>query len=111
MAPGFERDLEQPLAGAVPVDPSVDVVVTEGNYLLLDDPAWDAARRLLDEVWFVRTDDALRLERLVTRHAAFGKSLPAAEAWIARVDQPNATLVLASSPRAHLLLDLTHWKS
>ena len=72
MAPGFERDLEQPLAGAVAVPPEADVVVTEGNYLLLDDPAWEAGRRLLDEVWFVRTHDPVRRERLVARHAAFG---------------------------------------
>ena len=109
MAPGFERDLEQPLAGAVPVPPEADVVVTEGNYLLLDDPAWEAGRRLLDEVWFVRTHDPVRRERLVARHAAFGKSIPAAEAWVTRVDEPNARLVDASASRADLLLDLTAW--
>lgn len=110
MAPAFERTLEQPVAGAVPVDPSVDVVVTEGNYLLLDDPAWEAGRRLLDEVWFVRTDDALRTERLVSRHAAFGKTLPEAESWVARVDEPNARLVDASVSHADLVLDLTAWR-
>src|SRR5690242_7131199 len=36
MAPGFDRDLEQPLAGAVAVPPTAAFVVTEGNYLLLD---------------------------------------------------------------------------
>ena len=109
MAPGFERDLEQPLAGAVPVPPEADVVVTEGNYLLVDRPEWEAGRRLLDEVWFVRTDDALRHDRLVARHTAFGKSLPDAEAWVARVDEPNAALVTASAPRADLTLDLSAW--
>ena len=111
MAPGFERHLEQPLAGALPVGPEVDVVVTEGNYLLLDRPEWDAGRRELDEVWFIRTDDALRTERLVARHAAFGKSLPAAEAWVDRVDQANARLVEATEHRADLLLDLTAWRA
>jgi len=110
MAPGFERDLEQPLAGAVPVPPEADVVVTEGNYLLLEEPAWEAGRRLLDEVWFVRTHDPVRRERLVARHAAFGKSIPAAEAWVAQVDDPNARLVDASAPRADLVLDLTSWR-
>ena len=31
MAPGFERGLEQPLAGAVPVGPEAALVLTEGN--------------------------------------------------------------------------------
>ncbi|HEY7103994.1 MAG TPA: nucleoside/nucleotide kinase family protein, partial [Mycobacteriales bacterium] len=39
-APGFERTLEQPLAGSIPVGPEVRLVVTEGNYLLLDRPPW-----------------------------------------------------------------------
>ena len=55
MAPAFERDLEQPLAGAIPVSPDCGVVVTEGNYLMLAEPAWPAVRGSLDEVWHVRS--------------------------------------------------------
>src|SRR5699024_1024477 len=33
-APMFERDLEQPLAGAIEVPADVPLVITEGNYLL-----------------------------------------------------------------------------
>ena len=93
-APGFERTLEQPLAGAVVVAAAARVVVTEGNYLLLDG-AWAAARAALDEVWFVEGDDELRRERLVARHVAFGKSPAEAEAWVAAVDDRNAELVRA----------------
>jgi len=39
-APEFRRDLEEPIAGAVPVTPDVQVVITEGNYLLADEPPW-----------------------------------------------------------------------
>ena len=35
-APGFERTLEQPIAAAIAVEPSARLVLTEGNYLLLD---------------------------------------------------------------------------
>lgn len=92
-APGFERVLEQPLAGAVVVPAGVRLVVTEGNYLLLDRPQWAEARAALDEVWFVDGDDALRRERLVARHVEFGKSPAEAEAWVAAVDDPNTELV------------------
>ena len=40
--PGFDRTLEQPLAAALVVLPSARLVVTEGNYLLLDHPHWAA---------------------------------------------------------------------
>jgi pantothenate kinase len=109
MAPAFDRTIEQPVAGALPVPASVDLVVTEGNYLLLDEPRWRAVRAQLDAVWHVVTADSARLERLVARHVEFGKSPAAARAWVDRVDQPNAVLVEAASSRADLVLDLTDW--
>jgi len=99
-APGFERELEQPLAGAVAVPPETELVVTEGNYLLLDRPEWRAVRVALDEVWFLDCDDVVRRSRLVARHVEFGKSPADAEAWVMRVDDANAELVAASRPRA-----------
>jgi pantothenate kinase len=108
-APGFERTLEQPIAGAVPVEPAVDVVLTEGNYLLLDRPEWQAGRNQLDECWYVDIDPALRVERLVARHVAFGKSEAAARSWVDRVDSPNALLVEESRDRADLVIGVTEW--
>jgi pantothenate kinase len=95
-APGFDRDLEQPLAGAVAVEPQTQLVVTEGNYLLLDRPEWRAVRAALDEVWFLDVADQTRRPRLVARHVQFGKSPEEAEAWVARVDDANAALVVAT---------------
>jgi pantothenate kinase len=92
MAPGFERGLEQPIAAAIAI-PRSELVVTEGNYLLLDRPEWRAVHMQLDQVWHVVTEEGLRLDRLVARHVEFGKSPAAARAWVARVDQPNAVLI------------------
>jgi pantothenate kinase len=99
-APGFERGLEQPLAGAIAIGPEVELVVTEGNYLLLDRPEWRAVRAALDETWFLDLDDDVRRARLVARHVAFGKSPDEAARWVARVDDANARLVAASRSRA-----------
>jgi pantothenate kinase len=108
VAPMFERDLEQPIAGAIPV-PAVGTVVTEGNYLLLDEPRWHAVREQLDVVWHLELDDDVRVERLVARHVAFGKSLAAARAWVEQVDEANARLVDAARHRADLVVDLSSW--
>lgn len=109
MLPGFERDLEQPIAGAIPVPPDCPVVVVEGNYLLLDAPAWRAARAELDLVWHVEIPDAPRRERLVDRHVRFGKSRPEAQAWVTLVDEPNARVVNAAAHHADLIVDLSEW--
>jgi pantothenate kinase len=109
-APGFDRDLEQPLAGAIAVPPSAQVVVTEGNYLLLDEQPWRAVRAAVDEVWHVRCEERTRRERLLARHTDFGKSRAAAREWVDRVDEPNALLVEASAHRADRLLDLSGWQ-
>jgi pantothenate kinase len=66
-APGFDREIEQPIAGSIAIGRQTRVIVTEGNYLLLEGP-WQAARDLLDEVWFCRSDESVRLERLLARH-------------------------------------------
>jgi pantothenate kinase len=110
-APGFERSLEQPIAGAITVAPDDRVVLTEGNYLLLDRPEWRAVRQELDEVWFVQTDEALRRQRLLARHVEFGKSEGEARAWVERVDEPNARLVEATRTRADRVIDLSAWRS
>jgi pantothenate kinase len=103
-APGFERVLEQPLAGALPVAPTARLVVTEGNYLLLDTGPWARVRPLLDEVWFCEADEGERIRRLVARHERFGKSHRAAVAWVHGTDQRNAAVVAATRDRADLVV-------
>ena len=113
--PRFDRHLEESIGSAVPVDPGVPLVVTEGNYLLLDAEvaaragveleddlltAWAAARAQIDQVWFVELDDAVRVQRLAARHVEHGRDPDAARARALGVDQANADLVAASRERA-----------
>ena len=52
-APAFDRGIEEPIAGAIPIPAGVRLVVTEGIYLLLEMPPWAAIRPLLDQAWFI----------------------------------------------------------
>lgn len=106
-APKFRRDLEEPIAGAIAVPPETPLVVTEGNYLLLDEGPFARVAPLLDESWYVDVEDGLRLERLVERHRVFGKSPEAAHEWAHGSDQRNAELVAASRERADVVVRLT----
>lgn len=92
-APAFDRALEEPVAGALAVTPDVPLVITEGNYLLLDEGPWAPVRGLLDEVWFLELDPEVRVRRLVERHVRYGKPPAYARAWVERSDEANARLV------------------
>lgn len=105
-APSFDREIEQPIAGAIAVPPLARVVVSEGNYLLAGDGAWPQVRAAMTEVWYADLDDRVRLERLVRRHVHFGKSPGHATRWVAEVDEPNAALIRATRDRADLRIDL-----
>ena len=99
-APEFRREIEEPIANAIPVFARTQLVVTEGNYLLLDDGPWARVRELLDEVWYVDIPDALRVQRLTQRHVQFGRSAESAASWVENTDEPNARLIEASRARA-----------
>lgn len=92
-APAFDRHIEQPVAGSIPVPPTCRLVVSKGNYLLLDLPQWRRARAELAEVWWCELDTAERRSRLLSRHVRFGKPENKAHAWVLATDEPNAQLV------------------
>lgn len=101
-APGFRREIEEPIAGAIAVPHDVPLVITEGNYLLL----WAEVRALLDEAWYVETDESLRLERLIARHIEFGKNPEFAREWVLGSDQRNAELIMPTRDRADAVVRL-----
>ncbi|KAA0023178.1 nucleoside/nucleotide kinase family protein [Antrihabitans cavernicola] len=105
-APSFDRTLEEPVAGAVPIAADCRLVVTEGNYLLHDDGGWADIRPQLDEVWFCLAADDVRLQRLIARRVEFGQDPIAADAWARGSDQRNADLVAATAARADLIVSV-----
>ena len=107
-APEFRREIEEPIAGAIPVFPQTGLIITEGNYLLLDEGHWARVPALLDEIWYVDVDDALRIKRLTSRHEKFGRSKEEALAWVMNTDEPNARVISANKANADLLF---HWEA
>lgn len=103
-APGFDRIVDEPVAGLIAVPRATRLVITEGNYLLCDHSGWGDIVPLLDESWYVEVADEVRIERLACRHAAFGKTAEAARAWAEGSDQRNAEVVEGSLHRASLIV-------
>jgi pantothenate kinase len=99
-APEFRRTLDEPVAASIAIPADVPLVITEGNYLLMEQEPWKDIRAQLDEVWFVDTPPELRLARLVERHVSFGMEPAAAEAWATGPDEANAVLIQVTRPAA-----------
>lgn len=109
-APEYRREIEDPVAGAIPVLRECRIVVTEGNYLLHPDPVWQRVRQCLDEVWFLEApDERLRVDRLIERHKRFGKSPDAATAHVLATDERNAELVAGHRDHADMVLRRESW--
>ncbi|MFJ6028711.1 nucleoside/nucleotide kinase family protein [Pseudarthrobacter sp. NPDC092424] len=105
-APIFDRHIEEPIGCAIPVGSNVPLIVTEGNYLLLDADGWREGKESIDQVWYLDTPDDERQRRLMRRHEAFGKPAGEAKAWALGSDQRNADIVEGSRERADLIINL-----
>lgn len=105
-APVFDRELDASIGSAIPVHGDVPLVITEGNYLLLDSGGWGGVRPLLDEAWFLAPPEDVRVERLIRRHERFGLDHESARAWALGTDQRNADLVATTSASADLVITL-----
>lgn len=103
-APVFHREIEESIAHEIEIDPDVVLVVTEGNYLLLDSNPWDSVAALLDESWFVSVAEDVRQQRLISRHRSFGLTEEEARERAQGSDLANARLVLGTARSADLII-------
>ena len=102
--PVFDRDLELSRAAAAVVEPCHRIVITEGNYLLLADDEWRAARDRLDFSVFLDVPaDALR-RRLMARWLGHGYGPAEAKEKTEANDLVNARLVMETSVEPDLRL-------
>jgi pantothenate kinase len=102
-APEFRREIEEPIAGAIAIEPSVRLIVIEGNYLLAPTPPWDELRDLFDEVWYCERDERKRVAYLIQRHHEYGKSPEEARHWALGSDQRNAEFIATTRSRADII--------
>lgn len=104
--PGFHREIEESYGADVVVPLDATVIITEGNYLLLDREPWTLARELCTETWYLEPDEHTRVDRLVLRHIEHGRSPQDAIDWALGTDQRNADAIAASRGRADLVVRL-----
>ena len=102
--PVYDRLLHNPVEDAVRIDG--DIVLLEGNYLLLDRDGWRDLPSFADYTISVRADEDLLRKRLVDRRIKTGVGEEAAVRFVDFSDMPNARLCLSCSMRADLQLEI-----
>ena len=98
--PVYDRRIHDPIEGAVEI--VADIVIVEGNWLLLDEPEWNQLR--CDYSVFLRAGEPSQLERIVARKMQGGYSEAEARNFVAHNDWPNIQYCMEHSRRGDLNL-------
>ena len=104
LCPAFDRSIESTVQGAIAVLPQHRIVITEGNYLLLEDNPWSQIKTICDSIYYVDVPLEVLHPRLVERHKQGGKTTVQAEEKVASTDLPNAKLVETTKHHASQIL-------
>jgi len=97
IAPTFDRSLDISIAGAVEVPADVDLLVLEGNYLLLDQPIWRELKQYWDLSVYLEVPIEELERRLIQRWLDHGLDQQAAEARARGNDLANAQFIIENS--------------
>ena len=95
--PRFDRDIEIARAGAIIIEPASRIIVTEGNWLLLDDEPWPSLRPWFDHTAMVVADMGTLEVRNRQRWVGYDYTEEMIRAKLEDNDMPNARLVYERS--------------
>lgn len=100
--PVFDRELDLARAGGRVITQEHRFLIAEGNYLLLDGPAWAQMAGLFDLTIMLKADMEELRDRLIKRWLGYGFDTEQAHARALSNDIPNAELVVRKSVKADL---------
>lgn len=102
--PLYDRKLHNPVEDAIVVDK--DIVILEGNYLLLKEKGWEELKDFADYTILITADIKDLRQRLIDRKSASGMQLEEAEKFVEFSDLRNAKLCIENSFKADMMLKL-----
>ncbi len=103
--PVYNRLLHNPVEDAVFVDG--DIIILEGNYLLLDEEGWRDLSDLADYTISIKADPVILKDRLINRKISTGSPKEKAIKFVEFSDMANVTLCLDKTKPADLELFLS----
>ncbi len=101
-SPYFDRNLDLAKAGAISIKRKHKIVITEGNYLLLEQEPWCEVKKYLDLTIFIDADLEVLKNRLKLRWLDLDFSETEASQKVELNDLPNAIFIKKHSKKAGL---------
>ena len=103
--PVFDRDLEISRAGARLIPASIEIVIVEGNYLLVDAEPWNDLHGYFDLSIMLSVAEEELARRIRSRWEHYGLSEDAIRWKLYGNDLPNCAYVMANSRQADLVYE------
>lgn len=100
--PLFDRKVDLSRAGARAITPEHQIILVEGNYLLLDQSEWRDIAACFDVTVSLEVSEDILQARLMARWTQLGFTPAAAEKKVAANDLINARVVLENSLAADI---------
>jgi pantothenate kinase len=102
--PHYDRQLHDPMDDAITID--ADIVLLEGNYLLLDADGWCDLSRYADYTISLTADEEMLRSRLIRRKMKTGMTQEDAKRFVESSDMRNVRLCLDKTMKADLELSI-----
>mmetsp|Transcript_11991 Transcript_11991/g.24127 ORF Transcript_11991/g.24127 Transcript_11991/m.24127 type:complete len:300 (-) Transcript_11991:1891-2790(-) len=103
-APTFDHRHGDPVDKGVCIAPYHSIVLVEGNYLLLEQPPWNALRDVFHETWYIDCDMEESLRRVFHRQTRNGAPARAARHRIETNDRLNAMDIYETADAANVMI-------
>ena len=100
--PTYDRHLHNPVEDAIHV--TGDIILLEGNYLLLDEEGWRDLKEMADYTISISADEDMLRSRLIDRKIKSGNDREKATKFVDFSDMSNVRLCLEKSRKADLML-------
>ena len=102
--PDYDRRLHDVVPNALRISTVHNLVLVEGNYLLVNVPPYAGIADLFDLRIYVEAPGPTIVTNLVNRHISGGKTVEQAKDWVRRIDLPNARLVESTRRLADVIV-------
>ncbi|HVT79308.1 MAG TPA: hypothetical protein VHM90_01515 [Phycisphaerae bacterium] len=103
--PGYSRFTHDVVPDKFRVSASTNIVIVEGNYLLVNRGPFAGLPEMFDLRMYVDAPAPKIIANLVDRHIKGGKTLEEAKDWVKRIDLPNARMAESSRHQADVIIE------